>query len=169
MSRNILFNYRISCTDKVSKVETSVPVDIENFKPKLLRLKLHPDRLLLYIFWFIFTRGKYQIYYVKDKNGTIIHYSHVLPKIFKFPFMKKKDLEIGPCWTHEKFRGKNIYPYVLTFIINDLCIPGRSFYIMTDENNIPSQKGILKAGFRFIAKGNKKGILGIYTYKSIPQ
>ncbi len=162
MSSTKFFFYKISSFEKCTNIKPTIPVKIEKFKPSIFRLKLHSDRLLIYLFWFIITMGKYQIYYIKDNNGTIIHYSHILPKFFKFPFMRKEDIEIGPCWTHQNFRGKNIYPFILTLILKNLSFLDRTFYIMTDENNIPSQKGILKAGFKLFAEGSKKGILGIY-------
>jgi hypothetical protein len=81
--------------------------------------------------------------------------------------MSKFDIEIGPCWTHEKCRGKNIYSNVLTYIVNTLWEERRTFYMMTDGDNFPSQKGIIKAGFTFFAKGFKNGLFGIYKLQKI--
>jgi hypothetical protein len=76
--------------------------------------------------------------------------------------MKKGDLEIGPCWTHENFRGREIYPNVLKYIINSNFRMNRSFYMMIDHKNIASQKGTEKVGFTLFAKGYKTKWLGIY-------
>jgi len=51
------------------------------------------------------------------------------------------------CHTFEKYKGKNIYPYILSYIINKH--KNEDIYIDTDLLNIPSQKGIEKVGFEF--------------------
>lgn len=61
--------------------------------------------------------------------------------------MKKNDLEIGPCYTYPEFRGKGIYPKVLTKICQKRGGDSISFYMIVDENNLSSIKGIEKAGF----------------------
>ncbi len=77
-----------------------------------------------------------------------------MPKIYKFPFMGKKSLHIGPCFTEPEFRGKGLYPYLLTYIMND--IPTASaFYIICSETNTASRRGIQKAGFTFLGIGYK--------------
>lgn len=158
--------YEFTCETMPPKLEMSNPYQVLAFKPSIMKLKLHPGGLLIYLFWYLFTKGRYRIYYVKDGNNEIIHYSHVLPNFFKFPFMRSNDLEIGPCWTNESYRGQNIYPYIITLILKNLCRKNRTFYMFTEEENIPSQKGILKAGFHFYKTGFKKGILGIYNFNN---
>ena len=69
-----------------------------------------------FFYWNIVTLGKARVYVVYDKR-MIIHTSFVIRGIEKFPFLKSKDIEIGPCWTHPSYRGRNIYPAVLTEII----------------------------------------------------
>lgn len=91
------------------------------------------------------TLGKVQIYYVQNGND-IIHTSYVISSCAKFPFRDRDDLEIGPCYIYPAFRGKGIYPKVLSEICrrsNDTS----SFYMIVDETNLPSIKGIEKAGF----------------------
>lgn len=162
MIKNTLYFYRYKVLNSVKLIEARIPINIEIFKPSLLKLKAHSGRLLIYIFWYIFTMGRYQIFYARDIKGSMIHYSHILPKFFKFPFMNKNDLEIGPCWTSENFRGMNIYPAVLTYILKNLSKKNRTFYIMTDCDNLASKKGIEKAGFILHAVGGKRGLLGKY-------
>lgn len=94
----------------------------------------------------ILTFGKTKIYYVQDGN-QILHTSYVIPACSKFPFLKKNDLEIGPCYAYPEFRGKGIYPKVLTKICQKRGGDSISFYMIVDENNLSSIKGIEKAGF----------------------
>lgn len=47
-------------------------------------------KLLAVRFWFQFiTLGKAKVYCYRY-NGELVHTSYVIPKCFKFPFMKKK-------------------------------------------------------------------------------
>lgn len=131
------------------------------FSPRISKLNLHTGLKPLYIFWYILTLGKYQIYYVYDKSGQIIHYSHIMPKIYKYAFMPRKNsLHIGPCWTSSSSRGKGVYPAILSKICKDHN--NKNIYIFTDQNNIPSQKGIDKVGFQLFSNGIKTKLFGIY-------
>ncbi|MBR2988530.1 MAG: hypothetical protein IKC64_02260, partial [Clostridia bacterium] len=95
----------------------------------------------------LITWGKAKIYYAITKEGEVAHTSYLIPKCSKFPFMKKNEFEIGPCETKEKFRGQGIYPFVLNRIVCSAQNPGTKFYMIVDESNISSIKGIEKAGF----------------------
>ena len=81
--------------------------------------------LLIRLYFYIISKNKLDIYYVKDGNtDEIIHTSYVIGECYKFPFMKKSDIEIGPCYTSENYRGKGIYKNVLNFINNE-CSSGK--------------------------------------------
>ena len=94
----------------------------------------------------VMTLGKAQIYYVQSGND-IIHTSYVVLACAKFPFMDSDDLEIGPCNTYPVFRGKGIYPKVLSEICRRRYNDISSFYMIADETNSPLIKGIEKAEF----------------------
>ncbi len=138
--------------------------DIEIFVPTLFKLKEHSSKILIYLFWFLFTKGHYRIIYVK-KDNSIIHYTHILPKFFKFPFMNTNDLEIGPSWTDEAYRGKGIFPAVLAYVALCWKEEKRTFYAFTNIENHSSQKAILKADFYKWMSGYKTNKLGIYKVK----
>lgn len=76
----------------------------------------------------------------------------------KFKFLKNKDVEIGPCVTDFKHRGKGIYPAVIQSIVKDKGY-SNDFYMIVDENNIASIRGIEKAGFMFIGTIIRDGLL----------
>lgn len=94
----------------------------------------------------IMTFGKAQIYYVENNDGELVHTSYVVPACGKFPFMGKRDIEIGPCYTYPAFRGKGIYPRVLSEICRRYQ-DAPAIYMIVDKANEPSIKGIEKAGF----------------------
>ncbi len=135
--------------------------DIELFSPTFFQLKEHSVKIYIYLFWFFFTKGQYRIIYVK-KDNTIIHYTHILPKFFKFPFMGSNDLEIGPSWTDEQYRGKGIFPAVMAYAFGYFKEEKRTFHAFAHIDNIPSQKAILKVGFSKWMNGYKTEKLGIY-------
>lgn len=62
--------------------------------------------------------------------------------------MDKDDYEIGPCFTYPQYRGNGIYPSVLRSICNSIGNDNTTFYMIVDETNIASIKGIEKAGFK---------------------
>lgn len=127
-------------------------INIQIFTPKIFRgltlkgenksLKLIGVRLL---FWAI-TCGRARVYYA-TKNEELVHTSYVIPKCLKFPFLNKQDYEIGPCFTYPKFRGKGIYPAMLQYICSSEGDNSTVFYMIVDEGNTSSIRGIEKSGF----------------------
>ena len=105
--------------------------------------KLLAVRLLFQIMTF----GRARVYCWRHK-GELAHTSYVVPKCWKFPFMKKHDFEIGPCLTYSDFRGRGLYPQMLKYIVSSVGTEKSVFYMIVDENNAASIKGIEKAGFQ---------------------
>lgn len=167
--RFLLFVFDVNCKINKNIKSRNFPYKIEEFMPSLFKLKLSRyDGLrdfLIHLLFYLSTRGKYRIIYVKD-NNKIIHYSYIIPKNFRFQHMSHKNsFQIGPCFTDEFYRGQVIYSYVLTYIIERFSDKGRRFYMIVDEKNFSSQRGIIKAGF--IEAGIVyKDILGIYKRES---
>jgi len=163
--RFLLFVFDVNCKINKDIKSKNFPYKIEEFMPSLFKLKLSRyDGLrdfLIHLLFYLSTRGRYRIIYVKD-NNKIIHYSYIIPKNFRFQHMShKNDFQIGPCFTDEFYRGQGIYPYVLTYIIERFSDKGRRFYMIVDEKNFSSQRGIIEAGF-IEAGVVYKDILGIY-------
>ena len=133
--------------------ESNENIDVEIVTPKIRgglilqgenkSFKLRVVRCLFQIITF----GKAKVYCCRQ-NGELVHTSYVIPKCFKFPFMGKWDYEIGPCFTYPKFRGKGVYPQMLKYISSNVGAENSIFYMIVDETNLPSIKGIEKAGFQ---------------------
>jgi RimJ/RimL family protein N-acetyltransferase len=68
----------------------------------------------------------------------------------------KRRYYIFHCHTFERYRGNSVYPYMLTVISRDIFNINKNsvIYVSTSVNNIPSQRGIKKAGFKKL--GNLK-------------
>ena len=139
---------------------------VKCFKPNFFKLsiskyeKLSLKTKLMRMYFHIITKGNFEIYFVED-NGEIVHTSYVLGKCFKFKFMKKNDIEIGPCYTEKTHRGKGLYSETLHTICYERKPLMTNIYIFVDENNVPSIKGIEKSNFEFVGF-LKKCNLGIY-------
>ncbi|OQA66628.1 MAG: hypothetical protein BWY36_00871 [Candidatus Diapherotrites archaeon ADurb.Bin253] len=121
---------------------------------------------LTFFLWSIYSilwkikKNVYELHLLYDKD-ILIHYSVVLPKYYRFPFMERKDIEIGPCWTHKNYRGQHLYPFVLTKIINKFTNKQINVWMFCDEGNISSRSGILRAGFEIVGYGEKTRLLGL--------
>jgi len=141
--------YKYDSSD-VNSIANYCDFDLKIFIPSLRGLFLKGEKTglktaLIRLYFQTITFGKAKIYYVQ-KGENLVH-TYVIPACFKFPFMGKHDLEIGPCYTYSSFRGQGIYPKVLTEICRRQCKDTSLFYMIVDETNIPSIKGIERAGF----------------------
>lgn len=108
--------------------------------------------------WAIASKFRYKIYYVVH-NGEIVHTSYCERKCFKFPFMKKGDVHIGPCHTSDQHRGMNIYPAVLSKICK---VEPRHKFMIVEQTNLSSTNGVLKAGFQRIGPLERTKYLHVY-------
>lgn len=74
----------------------------------------------------------------------------------------KNEAEIKYCLTLPAFRGREIYPAVIRDVTRDLRAHNVSRIFMCVRcNNLPSIRGIEKAGFRKVAKFRFVRILGV--------
>lgn len=106
--------------------------------------------------------GKIWIYYCTDDSNRIVHTSYVLHSKFKFAFSKKNELEIGPCHTNKTFRNKGLYKNVVKRITSDEKFEGQSFFMIVEENNFPSIRGIESSGFKKFGCIKKTKFIKIY-------
>ena len=98
------------------------------------------------IYWKIVSLNKARIYVARVKN-RVVHTSMVVQGNLKFAFLEGNDIEIGPCWTDAAFRGKGIYPFVLTQIIQKELKHNSVAYMIIKDSNVSSQRGVSKVGF----------------------
>jgi hypothetical protein len=65
--------------------------------------------------------------------------------------------------TNEKFRGLGIYPQLLQYILRSESHNTQCFWILHSPENIASERGILKAGFRLIGHVSIKNLDRVIT------
>lgn len=104
------------------------------------------------LLWSLFS-GKVWCYKLIDKNNVVVTTAQVCHKFYKFPFMTKGSLHIGPCITHPDYRGRGYYPFLLSQIIKDNR--GCELFMIVNEKNKSGIRGVVKAGFIPFAKGIK--------------
>ncbi len=117
-------------------------------KPGIFDLRKFGQGFVVNLFWYIITLGKFnmlQLSYLKD----VVHFSYIIPKVYRFPFMKRGDIQIGPCVTFEKYQKRGIYSAVLQYLISEYYTQNRTLWIYCNENNEASRKTIEKVGFKY--------------------
>ena len=139
-----------------------------NVYHKLIEYTIEPVKANLYnvlknnvtimdFIWNLISFNKCTLYLCRNEDRKIIHRSRVVGKNFKYKFLDKHQAEIGPCYTSKDYRGKGIYPAVLSFILNENKFS--KYYMLVREDNESSLRGVRKAGFKecgFVAK-TKRG------------
>ena len=131
-------------------------------------VKVQPEKLTVKKYgwkstflWKAATLGKVRTYSAYD-GEKCIHSSYVVRGKEKFLFLKKEDIEIGPCWTHPDYRGRGIYPYVLAVILRSELSGGGTAYMIIKDTNIPSQHGVSKVGFTRTGELVKRDLMKRY-------
>jgi len=140
---------------------------VKSFVPFLGKLYLPGEKknmktTLVRLYFQAMTLGKAKLYYVVDETGRTAHVSYVVPKCFKFSFLDKRDYEIGPCFTAPEFRGQGIYPTVLNYVTENVGANDAVFYMVVDDKNVASIRGIEKARFERCGTIRKVGLFKRY-------
>lgn len=106
-------------------------------------------------------------YWMYDKD-TVVHKSFLYTNVQIIKLINKTGLVIGSCYTNPNYRGRSIYPKVISHIAKDNK-ESKDIFIVVDTNNIASIKGIEKAGYKKIAYIKSKKWLFLYFDKHIQQ
>ena len=148
-----------------AKIPTIYNIDatLKVWKPSILNM--HHSRLpFKYIIWWfynffkIFKNKKIQIwlYYI---NNELAHFFCIVPKYYRWPFMKKNDVQVTYVITEKEYRGKKLAFNGIAKALNELQIDGDIWYV-TDSSNIASQKLAKKLGFELFSEGARKVSFG---------
>lgn len=162
--KTLLFRAKFSNTDNGDHIRPdgySVKIwmpSLSNFAPPGKGRKY----ILFWIFHYlhIFRNRDYSAIFVYE-NETIIASLLVVPAYFKWPFMKKNDLQITYVMTTPEYRGKGIGEIMLRTTIQRFKTENRYFWYVTDTDNPASIKLSGKVGFEFWAYGKARGFLKV--------
>lgn len=85
----------------------------------------------------------------------------------RFCRLRSDEVAIANVVTLSPYRGKGVYPYVVHTLLSKLQNEGyRCCYIYIDGENVPSQRGIIKIGFKQV--GRSWRIRLFYHYRKDP-
>ena len=127
-----------------------------------------PKTLAVRLYFYVISGGRFTVYYAADPlTGSILHTSYVTGPSFKFPFMHKGDIHIGPCYTSPDARGRGLYKQALHSIHGDHAAGGAHAYMLVAESNIPSIRGIEASGFQFVGHAERNPFIKS-IYRRIP-
>lgn len=107
----------------------------------------------------VFRNSGYAVLFIKDR-GAIIHRSCVIPAYFRWPFMRRDDLQISSTFTSHAYRGKSLATIALNEIVRELSFPGRRFWYVSRKENLPSVVA-RKAGFEMVGRAYRTKWAGL--------
>ena len=115
----------------------------------------------------LISRGKKK-YFIEDK-GVLVHQSFLFNTVFLLRLIRKKGPIIGDCYTHPDYRGKSIYPSVINSIAKEVLqnAKNKAVFMVVNQDNLSSIKGIEKAGFKKYSSIYTKRWLFFYFDKNI--
>ena len=131
--------YFFKLEEQPARLENKYGVEFRKIVPPFLNV----HNLIWHVFSWM--RGKLFFEYQALKDGKVVSTAQVVTKLPIFPFMTKDSWHIGPCMTVKEERGKGFYPLLLQYIRDNHPSHG-DYYMMTNEHNISSQRGIAKVG-----------------------
>ena len=110
---------------------------------------------------FINMLNSHQIGVFGESDGKIV--SHAWMQIYEdkqnnynesLGYIKENEAVIHYCNTVPHYRGNNIYPFLVSNLASTFFKANKNgvLYITTDVDNISSQNGLTKIGFRFFGK-----------------
>src|SRR5258708_26070775 len=92
------------------------------WRPSLTTLVPPGLDILPFLIWWafhtthIFSNRDYGVFLIL-RNRHVVHRSTLTPRYFRFPFMRRDDLQVGDTWTHEDERGKGLAAFALQSIV----------------------------------------------------
>jgi GNAT superfamily N-acetyltransferase len=95
-----------------------------------------------------------------DQQGHIAHSSMIMPSFARFPFMERRDLQIGATQTRAEYRGRGLAVWAIDEAVARFG-DDRSYWYLTNAANAASIAVIRKAGFTFAGTGDKEPRLGL--------
>lgn len=95
------------------------------------------------------------------RDGRLLHRSNVFPPYFRFPFMRKRDMQIGDTWTDERERGRGIATAVIGVALARAAQRDGDAWYIVEANNRASIRAVEKAGFTLVGRGTRLPRLGL--------
>ncbi len=167
--------YLIYKYDKNRIVESQV-LDLETITWKPSFRNIYHNRLpKKYILWWffhylsVFENNQFEILFFYNQ-GELAHFFCIVPKYYRWSFMKKKDVQLTYVVTEKNYQGKGIAFKCISNSLIKRKVIGDIWYV-TDSENIASQKLAEKLGFKLQGTGIRKsylfGLIKILSLKKL--
>ncbi len=166
MSKNVLI-FTINPTSKLQVQPIGENYELIKWKPGTLKIIPPKQSIGTFLFFWlfnylkIFKNTRYSAYLLQKKDEIITRIV-VFPAFFRFPFMDKKDIQVGYIFSDTNYRGQGLAKWTLKNIINDNL--SKKIWYVTEEKNKASIKLAQSCGLKFYAYGQRTKPLGISLF-----
>ena len=156
---------------KVSETEIPKHLSLHWWRPGLKHFIPPGKRKKYFAYWLfhyfkVFRSRDYSALFVK-KGDLIVGSMLIVPAHFKWPFMRKQDLQFTYVMTNPEYRGQGIGSLMLQACLQKFRNKERTFWYVTNKENIASQRLCEKVGFKLAGPGITKKGFKIITLKEI--
>jgi len=94
----------------------------------------------------------------------LLHRLIVTPRWYRFPFMARRDLQLGALWTRPDARGRGLARAAIGEALLRFGGPGVRFWYVVDATNRGSTRLIESCGFQLIGTGRRTHPLGLRLF-----
>ena len=108
----------------------------------------------------VFSNRDYGVLVVRD-GERVVHTMGVFPGYFRFPFMGKKDLQLGDLWTDPSERGKGIATEAIRRAIALNGAESRRFWYLVASSNRASIRAAERAGLVCVGGASRESRWGV--------
>lgn len=115
-------------------------------------------------YWWLINKEVYLCEAFDNETNELMHYTYVMKKSYKFPFMEKNDYMIGPSVTIDNFKGRGVFGFALAYAQNKILSSNKdaNFIALIRDDNFSCHKGIEKIGMKNSNRRFNKNKLKIY-------
>jgi RimJ/RimL family protein N-acetyltransferase len=107
-----------------------------------------------------FGRGHYGEVVIYSDN-VLVHHTGFAARYWRFPFLRKDDLQIATSWTSPAHRDQELAEFAVEKIIGAYRRPGRCFWYCVEDDNPESIRVAEKTGFSLVEIGEWVVPLGV--------
>lgn len=100
------------------------------------------------------------------RDRELAHYSIVRSRDFRFPFMGPGDLQVGPVWTHPKYRRRGLAKRALALICSRWSGAHRRIWWLCSGDNSISELVARSQEFAPVGTGDRRKIFGLRQFGS---
>ena len=150
-----IFVYNLSSvTDVVGQKQTKLTA--EKWVPSITKLIPPNSSISYFLFWFahylrLFKNRDYCAFIIYQEDQPVCSLV-CIPALYRWSFMNPDDLQVKNVFTSKEYRGRGFAFSLVKEVIQRMNKKGRSFWYMTHEHNIPSQKLCKKVGFKYLGE-----------------